>query len=200
MIRTVHVARFVLAEPDILLKNAAVHVSDPGRISRIEPWNNPPPHLPVQVVDWGSAVIMPGMVNAHTHLELTHLGDHRLPHHPFTDRIQQFLSMRGLLTQETRMASAREGVRLALSSGTTMVGDFGSGDVSLAAAEEGGLRGVLFEETMGFSMGQAEEAASKLRGASGAPGHGTSSGAGHLPPRPLFRITGFVSARRRDRP
>jgi cytosine/adenosine deaminase-related metal-dependent hydrolase len=152
----------VLAEPDILLKNAAVHVSDPGRISRIEPWNNPPPHLPVQVVDWGSAVIMPGMVNAHTHLELTNPGDHRLPHHCFADRIQQFLSMRGLRTQETRRASAREGVRLALSSGTTMVGDFGSGAVSRAAAEEGGLKGVLFEEMMGFSKDQAEEALSKL--------------------------------------
>lgn len=163
MIRTVHVAKYVLAEPDILLKNAAVHVSDPGRISRIEPWNNPPPHLPVQVVDWGCAVIMPGLVNAHTHLGLTHLRDYRISCRSFADRIARLLNMRSLWNKETCQTSVQKAARLALSSGTTMVGDFGSAAVPFAAAEEDGPRIVLFEEMRGFSTEQMEEAASRLK-------------------------------------
>ena len=71
MQRTAHRARFVLADSNLLLQNAVIYVSSSGRISGIEPWNNSSVNPRVRVVDWGSALIMPGMINAHAHLELT---------------------------------------------------------------------------------------------------------------------------------
>ncbi len=162
MIRTVHRAKFVLAEPDLLLKDAAVHVSDPGRISRIEPWNNPPAHLPVEVVDWGSAVIMPGLVNAHTHLELTSLRNELTQFSSFTDWISQLVSRRRLWSRDDFTQSIREGARQALASGTTMIGDISSAGIGFDAARNAVLRRVIFEEVMALSPDQAEDALCRL--------------------------------------
>ena len=63
MIRTVHTAKYVFPEAGILLRNGAVHISHPGRISRVEPGQTPPPNLETKVIDWGSAIILPGLVN-----------------------------------------------------------------------------------------------------------------------------------------
>ena len=61
MICTIHRAQFVLAEADLLLQDAAIHVCDPGRISRIEPLHADPSVADVRVIDWGKAMIMPGL-------------------------------------------------------------------------------------------------------------------------------------------
>ena len=63
MIRTIHRARFVVAEADHVLGNSAVHVAAPGRISRVERWTGPPAALETELIDWGDAVILPGLVN-----------------------------------------------------------------------------------------------------------------------------------------
>ena len=195
MLRTVHRAKYVLAEPDLLLKNAAVHVSDPGRISRIEPWNNPPVNLPMEIVDWGSAVIMPGLVNAHAHLELTSLHNQLTPFNSFTDWISQLVGLRRPWTREKFLASAKEGARLSLASGTTIVGDISASGTGVEAASEDGLRRVLFEETLAFLPERADEAFSKLKVLleNGDPGrlmeHGVSPHAPYSVSPDLYRRT-----------
>jgi len=151
MLKSVHRAKYVLAEPDLLLSNAAVHISDPGRISRIEPWHGPPARPEVEVIDWGSAVIMPGLINAHTHLELTHFHNQLTNFSSFTDWIFQLVSERRLWTKEDFINSAREGAREALSSGTTLAGDVTASHTAWDAARAEGLRSVVFEEVTGFS-------------------------------------------------
>lgn len=83
----------------------------------------------VEVIDHPCCAILPGFVNAHTHLELSHFPAWRLrnhvEYHPrrFVDWIIQLIKVKRGLTLEDMQASAREGIRICLESGTTAVGE-----------------------------------------------------------------------------
>jgi cytosine/adenosine deaminase-related metal-dependent hydrolase len=162
MQRTAHRARFVLAEPNLLLQNAVVHISGSGRISGIEPWKNSSAKRHVSVVDWGSAVIMPGLINAHAHLELTALHEQLTRFKSFTDWISQLINRRRLWTDEDFVLSAARGARLALASGTTLVGDITSSGIGWKATAGIRLRRVVFEEVLALAPGQAGPAMRQL--------------------------------------
>ena len=161
MIKAIHRAKYVLAGPDDLQLNAAVCVADSGRISQVQPWQCQPSDPKVPVVDWGSAVIMPGLINAHTHLELTSLHNQLTQFSSFTNWIFQLISRRYSWTSEDFLASTKEGARLSLSSGTTLVGDITASGSGWEAANEN-LRRVVFEETIALSSSQADQALSQL--------------------------------------
>jgi aminodeoxyfutalosine deaminase len=162
MIRTVHTAKYVLSEAGLLLRNAAVHVSDPGRITRVEPWHSPPPNLESRVIDWGSAIILPGLVNAHTHLELTRM---RRPAHgcaSFTSWLALLVKERENWTREDYLESTRMGARLSLASGTTLLGDISASGVSWEALKTAPLRKVIFEEAVSLQPAKAGAIAAAL--------------------------------------
>jgi cytosine/adenosine deaminase-related metal-dependent hydrolase len=146
MIRTIHRAKYVFAEADLLLPDAAVHVSVPGRISRVEPWPSGSTHLDAEVIDWGSALILPGLVNAHTHLELTRLHGQLTNFTSFTDWVSQLIRIRQPWTREEYVQSTRQGAKMALAAGTTLVGDVSASGASWEALKLEKLRKVVFEE------------------------------------------------------
>jgi cytosine/adenosine deaminase-related metal-dependent hydrolase len=81
------------------------------------------------VRDYPGCVLMPGLVNAHTHLELTHFPAwlHRkdLKYSPrtYVDWIIQVIKVKRTLQSDELAASLREGLDISLQAGTTMVGD-----------------------------------------------------------------------------
>ena len=83
----------------------------------------------VPVIDHPGCAILPGFVNVHTHLELTHYPAWRLrnhvEYHPrrFVDWIIQLIKVKRGLTIDDMKSSAREGIRMCLESGTTAVGE-----------------------------------------------------------------------------
>jgi cytosine/adenosine deaminase-related metal-dependent hydrolase len=155
MIRTIHRAKFVVAEADLVLSNAAVHVAAPGRISRIEPWHGPPANLEIQLIDWGDAVILPGLVNAHTHLELTGLQGRITRFSSFGDWLRQLVQSRQRWTPEEYLVSAHRGAQQCLASGTTLVGDISASGQARQALHCRKLRKVVFEETLALAPERA---------------------------------------------
>ncbi len=163
MTKVIHRAKFILAEPDLLLQNAAIHISGSGHISHIGIWQNSIPNPEAEVVDWGSAVIMPGLVNAHTHLELTSFCDQLTQFDSFTDWILQLIQQRRTWTHEQFLSSAKEGARLSLASGTTLAGDISSSGMGWQAAKDVILRRVVFEEVIALSKEQTNQVVSQLK-------------------------------------
>jgi cytosine/adenosine deaminase-related metal-dependent hydrolase len=105
------------------------------------------------VTDLGNVAILPGLINAHTHLELSWLRDRVPPASRFTDWVKRMLAIRGRpdagLSAE-QIAPIREAIRHAKACGTVAVGDITN---SLAAVEpmlEARLDGVVFHELLGF--------------------------------------------------
>lgn len=115
-------------------------------------------------VHLGSAVVLPGLVNAHTHLDLTHLGPvaHPAPSPPgrgFTDWAGVVMQGRRL-TPEGVQESVRLGVERCLAGGVVAVGDIagvGSLDAYMALGESP-LAGVSFVEFFGMGRRQAPAA------------------------------------------
>ncbi len=107
--------------------------------------------------DLGSAVLLPGLVNAHTHLELTGLRG-RLPlGQPFTQWVTTLLALRSGLNGAFYVASASEGAAMLLRSGVTCVADVTASGASLGPLKALGLRGIVFQEILGLDPDQAME-------------------------------------------
>ncbi len=87
MKETIHRAKYILPEPGLLFKNGAIHIDCLGRICGVGIWEKSLSCSPEQTVDWGSAIIMPGLINAHAHLELTLLQNQLTQFGSFTDWI-----------------------------------------------------------------------------------------------------------------
>jgi len=109
--------------------------------------------------DFGEAVIIPGLVNCHTHLELTAM---RGLLEPWEGNFQAWLwklteVRRSLLTDDDIRASAEWGAVEAARAGVTCVADASYvGHAPLAALKAVGLRGVVYQETINPEPSKAE--------------------------------------------
>ncbi len=112
-------------------------------------------HTDVHMVEYPGCAIMPGLVNAHTHLELTHFSSWRLRTHVdysprrFVDWIIQVIKIKRGLTTEDFQASVHEGFRMCLESGTTAVGEIVGNPDLVPLYRTSHLSGRLFFEVLG---------------------------------------------------
>ena len=196
----IHRAKYLLVEPGVLLENAAVRVSAAGRITAVEPWD---PARRGRVQDWGPALIMPGLVNAHTHLELTSAAARISPGAGFTGWLLQVIERRREMSERDRVESTREGARLALLSGTTLIGDISSGGPAAGVLHAIAARRVVFFETLALAPERAATAWRKTRSmleralAAGLLSPGVSPHAPYSVSPGLYRLAaGFALSRR----
>lgn len=131
------------------------------RIAWVGPARDHPPAPDARVVELGDAVLTPGLVNAHTHLDLTVLRG-VLDGLPFFEWIRAVVAARARLTPEETLDSARLGAIVALESGITTVADTAPTPASFDAMLEQGLRGIAFIEVFGPDPARAADAIAGL--------------------------------------
>lgn len=107
--------------------------------------------------DLGDVTLMPGLVNAHTHLELTGLHGHLPLGRSFTEWAAALLTLRSELNATFFATSASEGAATLLRSGVTCVADITASGASLGPLKALGLRGIVFQEVVGLDPEQAIE-------------------------------------------
>lgn len=105
--------------------------------------------------DYPGCAILPGFVNAHTHLELTHFPAWRLrgglDYHPhrFVDWIVQMVKVRRGVSQTEVLESLKAGIAACLRAGTTCVGDIVTSPELLATYDGSALAGRFYLELIG---------------------------------------------------
>lgn len=114
-------------------------------------WVGPRAHAPADGRDeeLGDAVLTPGLVNAHTHLELTMMRGF-LEDLPFVDWIRTLTRARAeALTADDARDAALLGVAEGLAAGITTFGDTGDSDAAFEAMRTLGARGIAYREVFG---------------------------------------------------
>lgn len=111
-----------------------------------------------QVHDLGAGVLMPGLVNAHCHLELSHLAglSERWPS-GFVPWVESLMAQRGSSAADEVRAATRRAIRQLESTGTVAVGDVSNALAHLDLLEESHLHAVVFYELIGWDPARAEE-------------------------------------------
>ncbi len=103
--------------------------------------------------DLGNVALVPGLVNPHTHLDLSGARGLIPPTDPdhFTDWLRGVIAYRRSRTPEQVQADIRAGLAECMRFGTTLVGDIAAEGASWDAIVEAKIRGVVFKEWLGFS-------------------------------------------------
>lgn len=100
--------------------------------------------------DFPGCVMMPGLVNAHTHLSLSAMGGLFAPE-PFVSWLPRLVTAMSAWDNGDHAASAALGAARCLQSGVTVVGDIVYGPESSAVAADMGLGGTFYWEVLGIS-------------------------------------------------
>lgn len=96
--------------------------------------------------DLGDAVLLPGLVNTHTHLELTAFRG-MLEGLPFVDWIRQLQRLKqSTMTPERYLDAARLGITEGLRAGITAYGDCCDSGAAMRAMLDLGVRGIMYQE------------------------------------------------------
>jgi len=112
------------------------------------------PRHGADAIDYGNAILMPGLVNAHTHIEYTVLRGF-LEDVPFFPWIRTLTAMKARLSEADWKASATLGAMECIASGITTVGDNADARAAAASAvSDTGLRAVIYQETFGIDESQ----------------------------------------------
>lgn len=122
--------------------------------------------LEAETREFGAAAILPGLVNAHSHLELTALRNYLEPEESDFFAWLRKLTVARLerMTPDDLYVSAAWGAVEAARAGVTSLGDASdSARTTLAALRDVGLRGTIYQEVFGPDARQAGEQMEKLR-------------------------------------
>ncbi len=117
------------------------------------------------VLDFGHAALLPGLVNAHSHLELTVMrGFLEREENAFFAWLRKLTVARMAMTSEDLYVSAMCGAIEAARAGVTCVGDASAvASAAMKALNEIGLRGIVYQESFGPDPAAAKENVRKLQ-------------------------------------
>jgi cytosine/adenosine deaminase-related metal-dependent hydrolase len=115
----------------------------------------PASHVYGEETDLGEAILLPGLVNAHCHLDYTGMAGQIPPPKGFTDWIKSLVTLKGSWSVEEFAASWRRGAEMLLRTGTTTVADIESVPELIPSAwQSTPLRVISFRELLNVKSRQ----------------------------------------------
>lgn len=153
----IYTAKYLLPVDAPLLVGGALldvdgRIAEVGTLDEVRRGNDQ-----IRVVDFGDAILLPSLVNAHTHLELSDYprwvgqsGEFSTPEN-FVDWILQVIQIKHKVPHENYLPSLAHGIVLSLAAGTGAVGDIVSHLPARKAYQGSSLRGRIYLETLGHS-------------------------------------------------
>jgi cytosine/adenosine deaminase-related metal-dependent hydrolase len=157
---TIYSARWVVPVSAAPIENGAVAVEG-QRIAGVGPRAEIVEQFPESRVEsFGEAIILPGLINLHTHLELTamrgYLENEETDFFAWLRKLT--VARHELMTADDIRVSATWGACEAARAGITCVGDASdAGLMSMMALRDVGLRGVVYQESFGPDARRAKE-------------------------------------------
>ncbi len=152
----VYAAKHVLPVASTPIPNGAVLVHE-GRILAVGRRRDVVKARPgVEVRDLGDTVIIPGLVNAHTHVELSFMDGAPPAGGTFMTWLLDLVTRRPGVDAGTAAEAASKAIETMVSRGTVAVGDIANGSWAAPLLARSGLRGLAFQEIFGFTASDTE--------------------------------------------
>jgi cytosine/adenosine deaminase-related metal-dependent hydrolase len=132
------------------IRNAAIEV-DAGVIQSVKSGSRQPVPGSRQL---GHVVVLPGLVNAHTHLELSWLRGRVPPANQFTEWVKTLVAIRRgteQLMTPGMVGPVHDAIGELRASGTVAIGDVTNSLAAVEPMKAQSLTGVVFHELLGFS-------------------------------------------------
>jgi cytosine/adenosine deaminase-related metal-dependent hydrolase len=153
-------ADWVWCGPGKLLEGAWVVIQD-GRILKVS--ESHPANLETR--DLGHGLLMPGLVNAHTHLELSFLAEFiAKPQGDFMAWVEELVNLRPGYDRGQAKEAARRAARFAADQGTVLAGDITNTGRAAWAWAEAGVSAVSFFEAIGPARSEPPQPAMQWEG------------------------------------
>jgi cytosine/adenosine deaminase-related metal-dependent hydrolase len=112
-------------------------------------------------LDLGNVAVIPGLVNAHSHLDLSGLRGAGLPTDNFTNWLRRVIGHRRNTSAEQVGKDIESGLKESLCHGTTLIGDISGDGASWNYLTSAPLRAVVFAELLGLPRLRAGQAWAK---------------------------------------
>jgi cytosine/adenosine deaminase-related metal-dependent hydrolase len=124
---------------------------------------------PAEANDRGNVAVLPGLVNAHTHLELSWMAGRIAPSASMDAWIHRLMELRRSGApggRDGEVLAARRAAASMREAGTVLVGDVSNTAITPRLLEEAGLGGTVFHELLGFNhldpLGAVREAWARI--------------------------------------
>ena len=133
-----------------------------GRIVAFGP-TRPGDFTAADEVDLGNVAVLPGLVNAHTHLELSWMRGRIAPAEAFPDWIRSVMNLTSAAdpSSDERSRAVPAAIAEARGHGTAVIGDISNTLATSAALASGPMAAVVFHELLGFQSADADRIISK---------------------------------------
>jgi len=163
-----YAAKHILPVAGTPIQNGAISVHE-GRIVAVGRRKDVvKAHPGVEVRDLGDAVIVPGLINAHTHVELSFMNGDAPVGGTFMTWLRDLVARRAAVDAAAMAQAAATAVATLVQRGTVAVGDIANGTWAAPLVARSGLSGIAFHEVYGFRAAEAEsilaQAAQRLTG------------------------------------
>ncbi|HEY8257481.1 MAG TPA: amidohydrolase family protein [Gemmatimonadales bacterium] len=155
-------ARWVLPIVGPPVEHGAVLIGLDGRIEAVGPDSSVPRPAGAESDSFGDAILLPGLINTHTHLELTGLAEGP-PARDFPAWIRRLRQRKAERTWDEVVAAAGSGVVACWAAGVTTVGDTGDSGAVIEALSAAGGSGIAYQEVFGPDPAQCAESLAGLQ-------------------------------------
>ena len=132
------------------VRDGALVLDGDARVVEVGPAVDVVPRHAGATVERVRGVVFPGLVNAHTHLELSALRGQVPGGHGFVAWVERLIGARTELLDEDTEAAIAAGVDALLAAGTVAVGEVTNGLGAVGALARAGLQGCVFHEVFGL--------------------------------------------------
>src|SRR5689334_9596643 len=151
-------ARAVLPLSGPPISNGAILLAA-NRIVEVGRWRDLAKAAQHEVVDLGNAIVLPGLINAHCHLDYTDMAGQFPPPKIFSDWLKLITTAKGHWSKSDYSTSWMNGTHMLLRTGTTTVGDVeATPDLLPEVWNLGNLRVLSFLEMIGITGRRKPEA------------------------------------------
>lgn len=130
------------------IERGALLIDEGGRITALGSDVDVPRPAHLAAEAFPGAVLLPGLVNAHTHLELTGL-EGAVPEADFAGWIRHLIALKAARSAEQMLAASKQGIRDGWAQGITTVADTGDSGAPFRAMLELGASGIAYQEVFG---------------------------------------------------